>query len=220
MAAMPTDLLPPASTPLERALADATARIGDVPIPLAALWDPATCPVAVLPWLAWGLSVDNWDPNWGEATKRTAISQSIAIHRIKGTPASVEAVLARFDELLTIVEWHETTPRRAPHTFEIILDLVAADGSTGGERATAAFAERIIADITRVKPLREHFILVQKLAVDGLVGVQGALRTAGFRRQRHAVVMADETQPWALLLQDQNGEPLQSNDGTFLEHAP
>jgi len=174
----------------------------------------------LLPWLAWALSVDSWDPEWADATKRAAVANSIAEHRIKGTRASVEAVMARFDNLLQIVEWHETAPRGTPHTFDVILPLVLADGSApGGRRATAAFAEQLIAEVARTKPLREHFTLVQKLTAEAAVGIQGASRVAGLVRAPMEITI-NESQPWQSLLQDENGEPLQDDAGSFLDETP
>lgn len=215
---MPTDLLPPNATPLEQALAQVSDRVAEIPLPIEQLWNPATCPAPILPWMAWGLSVDNWDSSWSEALKREAIAQSIEIHRAKGTPASVETLLSRFDDLLTLQEWHEFDPPRDPHTFEVTLELVQPDGSTGGARTTAAFAERIIAEVSRVKPLREHLVMVQRLAVEGVIGLAGAARFTGFVRQVH-VAAVDDSQPWDLLLQTENGEPLEADDGSFLEHT-
>ncbi|MCD9124037.1 phage tail protein I, partial [Cupriavidus sp. UGS-1] len=49
-----TSLLPPNATPLERNLATVGAEaIAGVPVPLRDLWNPATCPPALLPFLAW-----------------------------------------------------------------------------------------------------------------------------------------------------------------------
>ncbi|KPU83532.1 tail protein [Marinosulfonomonas sp. PRT-SC04] len=87
-------LLPPNSTPAERALEQSTARIGAVPVPIATLWNPDTCPAAILPWLAWALSVDHWDSGWSEDAKRQSLRKSISIHRVKGTVASVKLALA------------------------------------------------------------------------------------------------------------------------------
>lgn len=87
-------LLPPNATPQERALDLATARVGNVPVMARDMWNPQTCPEALLPWLAWALAVDEWDGNWPVATKRAVIAASAAIHRKKGTPASIKAALA------------------------------------------------------------------------------------------------------------------------------
>ncbi|MCS0905680.1 phage tail protein I, partial [Escherichia coli] len=50
-------LLPPGSTPLERRLAQTCSGISDLQVPLRDLWNPATCPVSFLPYLAWAFSV-------------------------------------------------------------------------------------------------------------------------------------------------------------------
>ncbi|WP_323010034.1 phage tail protein I [Paracoccus sp. (in: a-proteobacteria)] len=78
-----TSLLPPNATRSERAIGAATAR--PVPVPVGDLWNPATCPAALLPWLAWALSVDDWDPDWSDEAKRATIAASLSVHRRKGT---------------------------------------------------------------------------------------------------------------------------------------
>lgn len=216
---MTTSLLPPNATPLERALEAATARIGDVPVPLADLWNPHTCPLAFLPWLAWALSVDSWDPDWPEETKRAAVASSIDEHRHKGTRFAVEAVVERYDALIEIVEWHEAGGTGVPHTFEATLPMVIDGAAPGGKRSTAAFAEQIIRDIDRAKPLREHFKLLQRVDAAGMIGVQGVVRTVAVARTPVALG-TDDSQPWATLLDDENGEPLQTDDGSFLDTTP
>lgn len=61
-------LLPPSSTELEKALEQVAFGLTDLATPVRDIWSPTTCPIALLPWLAWGLSVDVWDSNWTEAT--------------------------------------------------------------------------------------------------------------------------------------------------------
>ena len=217
---MTTSLLPPNATGLERAL-EAGVRAGSVMTPVDLIDVPETCPSELLPWLAWGLSVDSWDGDWSDADKREAVASSLAFHRIKGTRLSVETVLARFDKLAELVEWHQAQPRRAPHTFEIVMPLVLADGTApGGRRATAAFADAVIREVSRVKPLREHMTLVQALTVAGVVGVQGVGRVFAEARQDMALV-ADTSPAWGFYLQTHDGEPLlDAADNTFLDTAP
>lgn len=86
-------ILPPNATALERDLEATTARVGDVPTPLADLWRPQSCPLALLPWLAWALSVDVWDPAWSEAQKRDTVARALAMHQKKGTPWAVKEAL-------------------------------------------------------------------------------------------------------------------------------
>jgi len=104
---MSSHLLSPNATGPERALAEAVGRVSDVPLPVGDLWNPDTCPTAVLPWLAWALSVDIWDAAWSETDKRAAIAESVAIHRRKGTVwASAEALRRSIDDAI-LEEWHQ-----------------------------------------------------------------------------------------------------------------
>lgn len=86
-------LLPHNSTPLERALANVSARISNLPVQISSIWNAETCPAVLLPWLAASLSVDEWDHTWPEAWKRAAISTSLEIHRAKGTGDAVMIAL-------------------------------------------------------------------------------------------------------------------------------
>lgn len=101
-----SDLLPPNATPLERNLATTGERLDDLPMPIRDLRNPQRCPAALLPYLAWELSVDEWNPGWGEGTKRRVIAESVSVHRRKGTRGSVrralEAILG--DVPFTIIE--------------------------------------------------------------------------------------------------------------------
>jgi phage tail P2-like protein len=214
-----TSLLPPNATRLERGLEAGLAPLAAIDTPIEQLWDPATCAIDLLPWLAYSLSVDSWDPEWSEATKRDAVARSIELHRVKGTRASVEAVLARFDELASVVEWHEASPRQAPHTFEVHLPIVAAPGVVpSGARVTAAFAERIVNEVARAKPLREHFGLVQSLALTAGVAVQGTARLASYRRQGLDAQLTFGPE-WDDYLQTEDGEPLQAETAAILDTA-
>jgi phage tail P2-like protein len=215
---MTNSLLPPNATPLERGLEGALLVVGlDLP---ANIDDPYTCPVWVLPWLAWGLSVDTWDADWSDADKRAAVAGSLELHRRKGTRMSVEQVLGRFDQLAELVEWHEATPRRMPHTFDIVVPMVLPNGTApGGRRASAAFAEAIIREVSRVKPLREHLTLVQSITCAGAVGIQGAARVAAFTRT-DAAMTTDTSPVWAFYLQTEDGEPIRGEDGAFLDTTP
>ncbi len=88
-----SDLLPPNATPLERAVDGASARLDELDVPLRHLWNPQRCPLAALPWLAWALGVETWDPDWPADTRRAAVAESIAVHREKGTVKALRRVL-------------------------------------------------------------------------------------------------------------------------------
>ena len=86
-------LLPYNATAAERALEAAGSAAISLPIP-DGLRDPWRCPAPFLPWLAWSLSVDEWDPGWSEDTKRATIAASIMVHRRKGTVWAMRRALA------------------------------------------------------------------------------------------------------------------------------
>jgi len=112
-------LLPGNSTLLEREAAQALAQIQRVPIPLRQLCDPNKCPVSVLPYLAWAFSVDRWDSNWTEATKRAAIRSSRYIHAHKGTIGALRRVVEPLGYLIEVLEWWQTVPEGVPATFAL-----------------------------------------------------------------------------------------------------
>ncbi|PHV11313.1 phage tail protein I [Chitinimonas sp. BJB300] len=89
---MKSSLLPPNATPLLRDLADVCA-LDLSPELLADMNAADRAPVAVLSYLAWALSIDEWDETWPEATRRQVIRESLGVHRSKGTVASVKRIL-------------------------------------------------------------------------------------------------------------------------------
>ncbi|SFD68172.1 phage tail protein, P2 protein I family [Thiohalospira halophila DSM 15071] len=103
-------ILPSNATPLERAAAEALAEIQRVPIPLRDICTPEGCPERLLPYLAWAVSVDRWDPTWSEATKRGVIRASWDVHRHKGTISALRRVVEPLGYLLEVIEWFETDP--------------------------------------------------------------------------------------------------------------
>lgn len=116
---MTDTLLPPNATVAERALEGATSRISDVPVKVRESWDPDTCPVDLLPWLAWTYSVDEWDPAWSEDVKRAVIRTSYAQHRIKGTVGSVKSALAAAGfGAVTIEEGRHRIKYDGAHTYD------------------------------------------------------------------------------------------------------
>lgn len=120
---MAADLLPPNATASERALSNSIARIGEIAVPINSLWNPYTCPVRLLPWLAWALSVDVWDTSWSELQKRVTIATAVQVHRIKGTRGAVNRALAALGYEVSLVEWFEDTPKGAPYTFRLEVEV-------------------------------------------------------------------------------------------------
>jgi phage tail P2-like protein len=145
------NLLPPNATLLERNLAQAGAAIESVPVPLRDLWNADTCPVNLLPFLAAALSVDRWDANWTEQTKRSVIKASYFVHKKKGTIGALRRVVEPLGYLIRIVEWWQTTPRGPRGTFR--LDIGVLD--TGITEQMYQELERLIDD---AKPLTRQLL--------------------------------------------------------------
>lgn len=168
---MTGSLLPPNATELERALELATARINDIDTNLRKLWSPDDCPVGLLPWLAWALSLDSWSSDWPEAIKRERVRRALDIARRKGTAQSVRSVVESFGGQVAIREWWQKTPVGEPHTFDLVLTLGSASAP-----ASAAFVDSVIAEVARTKPVRSHFSFTQGFAAASSVGVPAAAR--------------------------------------------
>ncbi|WP_223432548.1 phage tail protein I [Pseudomonas sp. GL-B-26] len=112
-----TSLLPSNSTQLERALE--AAFYEKTLVPLRTLYNADTCPVHLLPHLAWAWSVDRWDYRWSEATKRAAIKASYYIHARKGTIGALRRVVEPLGYLVEVIEWFNTVPNGEPGTFAL-----------------------------------------------------------------------------------------------------
>jgi phage tail P2-like protein len=120
-ALMSSDLLPPSASGQERALSDTVSRLADVPVPVRDSWNPDTCPAAMLPWLAWAFSVDEWDAAWSEEEKRGVIRDSFHVHRHKGTISAIDRALRPLGYLIEVIEWWEETPPATPYTFKVVI---------------------------------------------------------------------------------------------------
>ena len=166
-----TALLPYNASALERALEGATARIGDIPVPLRDLWSPQRCPLELLPWLAWALSVEEWDPQWPERVKRSIVADAIAVHREKGTVAALRRILE------AVGAGYDYTERPAGVAMTATVTIfngasIELDGLAGIKSA-----------IDRVKRASLHVTVVLLSGLAGEVPVAsgiGALHIVGF----------------------------------------
>ena len=146
-----SDLLPINATPQERALSLTAARAGAVPVPVGELWDPFTCPVGVLPWLAWSLAVDPWDSNWSEIQKRQAISESISVHRVKGTIGALKRALQAIGYECVVNDKTGT-----PYVFRVGIDV------TNGAAVDTAYTQARNISL-KVKNARSHLLSIDSL---------------------------------------------------------
>lgn len=151
-------LLPPNAAALERAIETAiNGTIDAVPVPVRDLWNPERCPVALLPWLAWALFIDEWDSQWPEDVKRTVLKQAIATHRLKGTIGAVKRVLETVVAHTEITEWFEPDSGLSPHTFQLVLWANATLAPNGGAVLGPELYRSLKRLIDSVKPVRSHY---------------------------------------------------------------
>lgn len=79
--------------------------------------------------LAWQWHVDYYEPIGMDLdTKRRLVRESIAWHRMKGTPAAIEAVASAAFDKTTVREWYEYGGK--PYYFKIVTEDVTTDKDT------------------------------------------------------------------------------------------
>lgn len=101
-------LLPPNATTTELALEAATERAADIPLDaIGGLWNPGTCRVDLLPWLAWAVGVPEWSSTWPEHVQREAIRATLFARRHAGTAGAIRRALAALDIGIELEEWYE-----------------------------------------------------------------------------------------------------------------
>lgn len=122
-------LLPYNATSTERALDAAAAKALSLPTPISDLWNPETCPVDALPWLAWALHVESWDAATTEAQQREAIKMSVLLHRKKGTPWAIKRALAAVGLDVEIFDRQEQRRIYAEHSPNRLDGTWQLDGS-------------------------------------------------------------------------------------------
>lgn len=148
---MAARLLPGNAHELERHAAEALAQIERVPVPLRELWNPDTCPVELLPYLAWAFSVDRWSQAWPESAKRAAIRTAYFVHSRKGTIGALRRVVEPLGYLIEVREWWEEVPAGVPGTFRLFIGVL----DTGIDDAMYQELSFLIDD---AKPLSRHLI--------------------------------------------------------------
>lgn len=140
-------LLPPNATLLELATEASMAIAFDHDLDIDKLWSAEDCPIDLLPYLAWALSVDTWNADWPEHVKRQVVASSVYVHRFKGTPAGIKAALNALDLGVTISEWFDHGGD--PYTFKADV-MVTTRGLTDRE------FQDIINVIAATKNARSH----------------------------------------------------------------
>ncbi len=153
--------LPPTATPLAKALDILEERLFSLPVQMISK-DPVTADVGMLDHLAWEYSVDVWDIDWSEGTKRKVIALADEIHRHKGTRHAVQRALEAFDVRMDLLEWWEESPEGTPGTFIVTVfngETMAGDAEIVIDiplmRALVSVVERA-APVSRGFYLRVH----------------------------------------------------------------
>ncbi|MBB7891388.1 phage tail protein I [Escherichia coli] len=119
----------------------------------------------LLPYLAWAFSVDRWDRNWPEETKRQVIRDAWLIHRHKGTISALRRAIEPLGYLIRVSEWWEFDGE--PGTFKV--DVGTLDSGVTEEMYLEM--ERLIAD---AKPASRHLI-----SLNIIQDIPGYLYTGG-----------------------------------------
>lgn len=116
-------LLPPNATSLLRDLETVTGRAFNLEALNRFVNNPSQAPQYVLPWLAWALSVDDWDDAWSEEVRRKVIKASIEVHKKKGTIGALRKALESFNYTnIKVEEWFEYGGD--PYFFRVFFDVV------------------------------------------------------------------------------------------------
>ncbi len=150
-----SSLLPFNASELEKHLEATVCRASEVPVPIDTLWNPQTCPESLLPWLAWALSVDTWDSTWPTTTKRQVISDSVQVHRSKGTLSAIRRVLAGLNIHAQISEWFEHDG--PPYTFRLTAWTDEQDEDASEPILNASLYRNLVRVVDQVKPVRAHY---------------------------------------------------------------
>lgn len=163
-------LLPPNALQAEKALEEANnALVLAVPLNIREVKNPDTCPLHLLPWLAWEYGVDYWDSVWGEKQKRQMVKDAAYIHQHRGTAGAVRRSLGAVGYPTKVIEWFEDAPKAAPYTFRIEVY------STG--TINDALYEQIRRQVNKAKNLRSLLAsidIVDEVGSDGVMYAGGA----------------------------------------------
>ncbi|AIR03400.1 tail protein [Cedecea neteri] len=162
-------LLPPNALPAERALEAANnSLVLAVPLTIRDVKNPDTCPLHLLPWLAWEYAVDFWDPAWTEAQKRQVVKDAAYVHQHRGTAGAVRRALGAVGYPTKVVEWFEDAPRAEPYTFRV--EVYSTEG------INAALYEQIRRQVNKAKNLRSFLASID---IIGEVGSDGEFYVGG-----------------------------------------
>ncbi|MTI12629.1 phage tail protein I [Sansalvadorimonas verongulae] len=165
-------LLPVNATEFERQLEQIAAdQLALAEFDPRTLWNPHTCPVELLPWLAWSFSVDSWEPTWPEHIRRSIIANAIDVQSRKGTVFAVEEAVGAFGVESYVTEYQDAPDRLAPFEFEALL-----------LGSTHEIQQGVMDAINTAKRANTYFKVVNGVTGTSTLGMIGIGRTLNFQR--------------------------------------
>jgi len=171
-------LLPSNSTILEKALEAATARAYNLDVEIKKIWNPDTCPVHLLPYLAWSLGVSLWNTDWDEKKKRQIIKVFLLIRAYRGTGLAINLGFQALGVRPQIIRWFEKKKKENPYTFDVY--LWRDDNKTSiFQNETKELVEKIL-DETKSK--RDHYKLNLGVRSTAKMGMKCIYSTARVKR--------------------------------------
>lgn len=149
--------------------------IDEAILKLRSMRDPWKCPQEWLFLLAWDLSVDVWEADWNEITKRRVCAASWIVHRYKGTQFAIEEALKALGMTVALKRWFDFEPPKQRGTFEAIV-YVNEQIYTAYEEFLSERHQRLAYEaIFRSKPLTRHFTFSLGVGFNNPITVGSAL---------------------------------------------
>lgn len=184
-----TSLLPSNSSQLEKDLERVIETSTNLALHIRDLWSAETCPLQLLPWLAWANSVDNWNDLWAEDIKRQVVKNAYEIHRYKGTPFAVKHALEGLNIASQIYEWWEPGGSGQRGTMTVTAMLNENITAEGEGLITPEMLKLVSDTVNAAKRGSIHFETKLGIALEESICLAGALGPAcGISDNRFAEV--------------------------------
>lgn len=172
----PVTMLPANSSPLERGLDLAFAKLLDrIEPPFPQLMNPQDTPVSFLPYLAADRGVLGWSSAASEASKRATVQSSWSTKQLAGTEKGMALALKATGFSPKFVPWYEAGA--APYTLVIVATSDAnqtpEDYQNLGYRLEDAKAERdqVVIKVEKKIPLEQRLYIAQYMRQAASQGV-------------------------------------------------
>lgn len=149
---------------------------------LRTMRDPKRCPEEWLFLLAWDLSVDVWQADWPENTKRRVCEASWIVHRYKGTRYAIEESLKALGMTVRLKRWFDFDPPRERGTFEATVYVNEQLYENQPEFLSERHQDDAYQAIWRSKPLTRHFSFKIGAGYKNATGVANAFATTEVMR--------------------------------------